>query len=239
MRIGIPDRLLSKDYDTFMASFNGRLHTGRPLLGAVESTLTGSRSYLLTLFLYTVLAIEVEILPEHVREEYMLVFFRTWYSRVFQRCIVWLCWVIYPMSALFPPVRVALCFLLLLDPSAWPSFLESCREMLSIDPIEGTPTLEPGDTDSALRWLALNSGPCGKSLLQTALVLLLDTQHQSQKARGTNKILPWMTLIPQSIKLVLTTFYCGVRNVVEDVCMLIHARRMLQMNIKGPKHSMS
>ncbi|KAJ3799875.1 hypothetical protein GGU11DRAFT_775558 [Lentinula aff. detonsa] len=152
--------------------------------------------------------------------------------------MVWLVWLVFPIFTILPPVRVALCFLLLLDHSAWTSFLESCREMLSMDPVEGTPTRESGDTTSALHWLAMDSVISGRSSLQTVLVLFLNAQCASQEAKGMKKILPWMVLISRLGQLIFTTICCNVWNVVEDIRNLTHARRMFQKDIKGPRHGM-
>lgn len=260
MRMGISDRLLSKDYDTFKASFYPRLDhpqvlstQTRLLMEEVKaSTLSSPKSYFLVLFLYMGLAVGVEILPECARQEYMSVLFKTWYGYIFQKFVVWLVWLFYPILNLLPPLRATLCFLLLLERSSWPIFLvscfrilwfsysllfkKSCSEMLSIDPVEGTPTRKPGDATSVLQWLAMDSAISGKSCSQSILVLVLDVQLASQKANWMIGVFLWMSLIPRLVLLFFTSFYWAVRNFLDNVRTLTGTRRVLHENIKVPRH---
>ncbi|KAJ3827113.1 hypothetical protein F5880DRAFT_1301891 [Lentinula raphanica] len=131
MRLGIPQNALSKDYDTFESSFRSRSLIYQTLMRPSSTELgvstLQSRSHLLNLSVHAGLAIGIEILPKHIREEYMSVFFKSWHTYMFQRCVVWLVWMFYPLRSVLPPLRSALCLLILLDQSAWSSFLVSSQ----------------------------------------------------------------------------------------------------------------
>lgn len=123
MRIGVPQDLLSKDYDSFLIAFDQRLDIldagyslTRVIVENVEGSVLSAKKNIITAILVRIaLMIGYDLLPTRVREKYQLKILSTWWQRAIQKILIAVLWVIYPML-MWVPLRGMICLLLVLEP---------------------------------------------------------------------------------------------------------------------------
>lgn len=138
LRIGVPQELLSKDYDSFLVDFNKRLDIldagyslTRVIVENVEgSVLSAKKNPITALLVRVALMIGYDLLPIRVREKYQLKILSTWWQRAIQRILIAILWVIYPML-MWLPLRGMICLLLVLEPQLRPIFMVRLQTSLS------------------------------------------------------------------------------------------------------------
>lgn len=130
MRIGVPENLLTKDYDSFLVSFNKRLDildagyslTRETIFNVEASVLSAKKSWITSILVRAALIIGFDLLPERVKVKYELKILKAWYVRAIQKLTMAILWVIYPML-MWLPLRGMICLLLVLEPQLRPLFM--------------------------------------------------------------------------------------------------------------------
>ena len=130
LRIGVPEELLTKDYDSFLVSFDRRLDIldagysiTRVVVENVEtSVLSAKKNWITGILVRVALMIGFDLLPQRVREKYQLKILSTWWQRAIQKVLIAILWFIYPML-MWLPLRGMICLLLVLEPQLRPLFM--------------------------------------------------------------------------------------------------------------------
>jgi hypothetical protein len=130
LRLGVPQDMLSKDYESFLVSFNKRLDQmdsgyklKRNVVENIErSALELKKSWITAAILRASLMIGHSLLPDHLKAKYPLKILSTRSGRVIQRVLCALLWVLYP-SLMWLPLRGMICLLLVLEPQLRPVLL--------------------------------------------------------------------------------------------------------------------
>ncbi|KDR79578.1 hypothetical protein GALMADRAFT_1245135 [Galerina marginata CBS 339.88] len=217
LRIGVPEDLLSKDYDSFLVSFNRRLDIldagyslTRSIVENVEaSVLSAKKNWITRILVRVALMIGHDLLPDRVREKYQLKILSTWWQRVIQKVLIAVLWVVYPML-MWLPLRGMICLLLVLEPPLRPLFMSSLQAIHSMDILADKPVYSKSNSQteksseevayelpSYLLWL--ESGKDGRPYLQAALVRILAAQLRSAQAASLSRLsigrlTPWIHL---------------------------------------------
>ncbi|PPQ78863.1 hypothetical protein CVT25_002431 [Psilocybe cyanescens] len=260
MRIGVPQDLLSKDYDSFLIAFDQRLDIldagyslTRVIVENVEGSVLSAKKNIITAILVRIaLMIGYDLLPTRVREKYQLKILSTWWQRAIQKILIAVLWVIYPML-MWVPLRGMICLLLVLEPQLRSIFMSSLQAIHSMDILSDKPVYSKGDTSapkseeaiayelpSYLLWL--ESGKDGRPFLQAVLVRILATQLNSAQAASQSRwsagrLMPWLQLPGRLFALALESIR---QNVVDMVsCWRTQLKESMTFNgeeVKMPLH---
>jgi hypothetical protein len=123
LRLGVPQNLLAKDYDSFLVSFNRRLDIldagyslTRTIVENVErSACTAEKSWVTNILIRMAFMIGYDLLPERVQKQYQLKLLSKAWQRAVQKILIAILWVIYPML-MWIPLRGMITLLLVLEP---------------------------------------------------------------------------------------------------------------------------
>lgn len=128
MRLGVPQSLLTMNYDDFLVSFNRRLdllNAGCTLNGAVigdiEASLIdlGKKRWITSVVLRAALMMGFSLLPERIQSRYRLAVLKSRYARAAQRIMCGMLWAVYPLLP-WLPLRGMICLLLVVEPQLRP-----------------------------------------------------------------------------------------------------------------------
>lgn len=131
LRLGVPPEMLTKDYDSFITSFHGRLDRlsaeekyklTRDVVTNVENSVMGAKKRWITALLVKMaLMVGHDLLPERVKIKYQLRILDKRWKRCIQKSIITVLWLIYPLL-LWIPLRGMICLLLVLESNLRPIF---------------------------------------------------------------------------------------------------------------------
>ncbi|PPQ81724.1 hypothetical protein CVT25_013448 [Psilocybe cyanescens] len=212
LRLGVPEELLARDYDSFVTMFNRQLDSmdsgysiTRKIVEEVEeSALTANMGWITRTLFALGLMIGYDLLPERVRDQYQLKILSKWWQRAIQRIVIATLWFVYP-ALMWLPLRGVICLLLVLEPQTRPVFMSSLQAIHSMDIMSDMPMYSDKASSENIDRLApylqwLDAGKDGRPYLQVILVRILETQLRSTHAAGVSqwpligRITPWITL---------------------------------------------
>ncbi|KAJ7640491.1 Decaprenyl diphosphate synthase-like protein [Mycena polygramma] len=191
LRLGVPQSMLTMNYDYFLVSFNhrlDRLDSGYELTGTVvqnveASVISAKKHWITGLLVRAALMVGHSLLPERVRCKYELNILKSRIARAIQWSLCASLWLVYPFLLLIP-LRGMICLLLVLEPQLRPILRSSLQAIHCMDILHDKPVLPKSkgpETASGLphyvSWLA--SGKQRPSFLQTVLVRTLQAQLRS------------------------------------------------------------
>ncbi|KAJ7086460.1 hypothetical protein B0H15DRAFT_350759 [Mycena belliarum] len=127
LRLGVPQSMLTTNYDDFLISFNhrlDRLDSGYELTGTVvhnveASVLAAKKHWITGLLVRAALMVGFSLLPERVKSKYQLKILDSRAARAVQWTLCAVLWLIYPFLMLIP-LRGMMCLLLVLEPPLRP-----------------------------------------------------------------------------------------------------------------------
>jgi len=137
LRIGIPEELLSKDYESFLISLDKHLDAldlghspdfTRSIVQSIEiPILTGKMKWITRIMARGALMIGFDLLPQRVRDrdQYQLKVLSTPCQRAIQKILIAVFWFFYP-ALMWLPLRGMICFMLVLEPCLRPIFMVCC-----------------------------------------------------------------------------------------------------------------
>ncbi|KAH9481056.1 Isoprenyl transferase [Psilocybe cubensis] len=212
LRLGVPDHLLARDYESFMAMFNRQLDlldhghsASQKLVEEIENAATTSNIKWPTAILFRLgLMIGHDLLPEKLRNQYQLKALRSPWQRCLQKIVISVLWLVYPVL-MWLPLRGVITLLLVLEPSTRSIFMvrtlvlffflrnatedeqSSLQAIHSMDTMNNLPifhgTPDPASILASSSYLQwLDSGKDGRPFLQVILVRILEVQLMSAHA---------------------------------------------------------
>jgi len=137
LRIGIPEELLSKDYESFLISLDKHLDVvdlghsldfTRSIVQSIEiPILTGEMKWITRIVARAALMIGFDLLPQRVRDrdQYQLKVLTTPLQRTIQKILIAMLWFFYP-ALMWLPLRGVICLMLILEPRLRPIFVVCC-----------------------------------------------------------------------------------------------------------------
>jgi len=135
--IGIPEELLSKDYESFLMSLDKHLDVldlghsldfTRSTVQSIETPLIFRKMNCITrVVARAALMIGFDLLPQRVRErdQYQLKVLSTPCQRAIQKILTAMLWFFYP-TLMWLPLRGMICLILILEPHLRPIFMVRC-----------------------------------------------------------------------------------------------------------------
>ena len=133
LRIGIPEQLLSKDYESFLVLLDKHLDVldlghspdlTRSIVQSIEiPILTGKMKWITRIVARAALMIGFDLLPQRVRDrdQYQLRVLSTPCQRAIQKIMIAVLWFFYP-ALMWLPLRGMICLMLILEPGLRPIF---------------------------------------------------------------------------------------------------------------------
>jgi hypothetical protein len=141
LRLGIPPELLTKDFESFLVSFHGRLdrlaaeekyQLTQDVVANVEKSVLGAKKrYITSVLVRAALMIGHDLLPERVKCKYKLRMLNTKWKRLIQKSLIAALWMVYPLL-LWIPLRGMICLLLVLESNLRPIFHVSDSPMIRL-----------------------------------------------------------------------------------------------------------
>ncbi|CAK5283456.1 unnamed protein product [Mycena citricolor] len=183
MRLGVPREMLSSSYPDFISAFSARIDslstecklTSDIIFSLEASILVSTRMrWITSLGLRAAFLVGHTLLPEELKAQYVLAGVRSPVSRMVQRVLCALLWLLYPLL-LWLPLRGLIAFVIFLEPSMKGVVSSTLRTIHSMDVIEDRPipTSASGiEHADYIDWLE-NSGRIRPSFLQRAFISLL------------------------------------------------------------------
>lgn len=129
LRLGIPEELLAKDYESFLVLFNSQLDalsTGNSLTRSIvkeveHAAINSKMNWTTKIWIRLSLMVGYDLLPARVREAYDLQILRSRLSRFILKAVMASLWLVYPIL-MWLPLRGVICLMLVLEPHLRPIF---------------------------------------------------------------------------------------------------------------------
>ncbi|CAK5267944.1 unnamed protein product [Mycena citricolor] len=183
MRLGVPREMLSSSYPDFISAFSARIDslstecklTSDIIFSLEASILVSTRMrWITSLGLRAAFLVGHTLLPEELKAQYVLAGVRSPVSRMVQRVLCALLWLLYPLL-LWLPLRGLIAFVVFFEPSMKGVVSSTLRTIHSMDVMEDRPLpTSKSEIEHAdyIGWLE-HSGRIRPTFLQRAFISLL------------------------------------------------------------------